>query len=133
MGAVKPQTRAVVIVVTGPIASGKSTVAGALATELEVAGVRSAVVDLDVVHDQLVASGSASDQGSWTRARRETASAASAFLDDGVTVVIADGSFNRPMDRTALADHLPPGTALVYVTLQVTFEEALRRAHGDAT
>jgi adenylylsulfate kinase-like enzyme len=127
------QTGWVVIVITGPIASGKSTVAGSLATELELRDVRAEVIDLDVVHDRLTEGGATTDESSWTLARQEAATAANAFLEAGVAVVIADGSFNLPIDREAFARHLRPGTALVYVTLRVSFEEALRRAQGDPT
>jgi adenylylsulfate kinase-like enzyme len=127
------QTRSVVIVITGPIASGKSTVARELARELELNDVRAEVIDLDLVHDRLTANGSTFDDSTWTRARRETATAANAFLEDGVAVVIADGSFNVPSDRAALARHVRPSSRLVFVTLQVSVEEALRRAQGDST
>ncbi len=127
------QTRGVVIVVTGPIASGKSTVAKALARELELMDVRAAVVDLDLVHDQLTTNGSGSDESTWTLARRELATVANALEEEGVAVVIADGSFNMPVDRATLARHLRPSFRLVFVTLQVSFEEALRRAQGDPT
>jgi adenylylsulfate kinase-like enzyme len=127
------QTRGVVIVITGPIASGKSTVARELARELELIDVRAAVIDLDLVHDQLTANGRRSDDSTWTLARRETATCANAFLEDGVAVVIAEGSFNVPSDRTTFAQHLRPSSGLVFVTLQVSFEEALRRAQGDPT
>jgi len=123
----------VIIVITGPIASGKSTVAGALARELEVMGVRAAVIDLDLVHDQLTDHGSSSHESSWTLARRETAIAATALQVEGVAVVIAEGSFNLPSDRATFARHLRSSADPVFVTLQVSFEEALRRAQGDPT
>lgn len=127
------QRHGMVIVVTGPIASGKSTVAGAVARELERLDVRAAVIDLDLVYDRLVVTGSTSDDSTWTLAREETATIANAFLEDGVAVVIAEGSFNVPSDRAAFAQHLRSGDDLVFVTLQVSFEEALRRAQGDPT
>jgi adenylylsulfate kinase-like enzyme len=127
------QTRGVVIVITGPIASGKSTVAGALARELELMDVRAAVIDLDLVHDQLTTNGSASGDSAWTLARRETATTANAFQEEGVAVVIAEGSFNLPTDRATFTQHLRPETGLVFVTLKVSFEEALRRAQDDPT
>jgi predicted kinase len=122
----------VVIVITGPIASGKSTVARELARELERRGVRTAVIDLDLVHDEL-ATGSTSDDASWSQARRRAASAANAYLEDGVAVVIAEGSFNAPSDREAFAADIRAIDPPVYVTLQVSFDEALRRARGDPT
>jgi adenylylsulfate kinase-like enzyme len=121
------------IVISGPIASGKSTVARELARDLEQVGVRAAVIDLDLLHDELIADGSMSDDSTWTLARRAVATLANTFLEDGVAVVIADGSFNRPSDRATLAQHLRTDARPVYVTLRVSFEEALRRAQADPT
>ena len=122
-----------VIVITGPIASGKSTVAGELARRLGLMGVRVALIDLDLVHDQLIANGSPPDHSTWLMARRNTATAANAHLDHGVAVVIADGSFNLPSDRAVLRKHLEASADLVFVTLRVSFAEALHRAQADPT
>jgi adenylylsulfate kinase-like enzyme len=122
-----------VIVITGPIASGKSTVVRELARMLEHRGVRAAVTDLDLVYDMLVAQGSASDAATWTVARCEAATQANALAEDGVAVVIADGSYNRTNDRAALARQLHADGGPTYVTLRVSFEEALRRAQADPT
>jgi shikimate kinase len=122
-----------VIVITGPIASGKSTVARLLAEELVGRGTRVAVIDLDILKDMLAAAGSLSDPDTWTRARHAASTLASTFLSDGINVVIADGSFNQEGDRAAFEQHLDPRTGPLYVTLTVSFEEALRRAQGDPT
>jgi predicted kinase len=122
-----------VIVISGPIASGKSTVARELARELERRNVRVAVIDLDLVHDRLMTDEPTPTDATWARARHEAADLAYAFLNEGVAVVVADGSFNRPGDRAAFALQLDPGVAPLYVTLRVSFEEALRRAQGDPT
>jgi adenylylsulfate kinase-like enzyme len=122
-----------VIVITGPIASGKSTVARELVRQLELEDVRAEVIDLDRVHDRLIANGSTADDSTWTLAREEAATVANAFLEEGVAVVVAEGSFNVPSDRAALIQHLRPSSGLVFVTLQVSFDEALRRAQGDPT
>ena len=120
------------IVITGPIASGKSTVAGEVARELERAGVRSAVIDLDVVHDMLVAGGpEIGGDASWALARHASAALAGTFLAAGIAVVIAEGSFNAVGDREAFAQNLDASLEPRYVTLRVTYEEALRRAQGD--
>jgi adenylylsulfate kinase-like enzyme len=122
-----------VIVITGPIASGKSTVAKALARSLDADGVRTAVIDLDLVHDELIATGSAPDESTWALARHRAAMAADSFSRDGVAVVIAEGSFNQPTDRAAFDEDLVGHSGTVYVTLQVSFQEALRRAQSDST
>ena len=51
----------VISVITGPIASGKSTVARALYHELARLDVRVAVIDLDIIEDMLTADGPKSD------------------------------------------------------------------------
>ena len=121
------------IVITGPIASGKSTVARELARELERAHVRVAVIDLDLVHEMVGSDGPKSDNATWALARDAAATLAITFLEEGVAVVVAEGSFNTPADRAAFARHLGPNVRPVYVTLRVSFEEALRRAQTDPT
>jgi predicted kinase len=123
----------VLIVITGPIASGKSTVAGELARELERAGHRVAVIDLDLVHDMLTAGARPSDDTTWAVARRAAAMLANAFLGAGIEVVVAEGSFNRPDDRAAFTAPLDARAAPRFVTLRVSYEEALRRATSDPT
>ena len=122
-----------VIVITGPIASGKSTVARALHRELAGLGVSAAVIDLDLLEDMLTADGPKPDLATWTLARQAAGRLASGFLADGVAVVIADGSYNLAADRAAFEQHLDLSVRPVYVTLEVTYEEALRRAQGDPT
>ena len=127
------QTRRVVIVITGPIASGKSTLAREVAGVLERRDIRTAVIDLDVVHATLITAGLASDDAIWTLARRRAADLANSLRNEGVTVIIAEGSFNIPSHRAAFAEHLHPESDPIYVTLSVSFTEALRRAQGDPT
>src|SRR6187455_428908 len=95
-----------VIVITGPIASGKSTVARALHRELAGLGVSAAVIDLDLLEDMLTADGPKPDLATWTLARQAAGRLASGFLADGVAVVIADGSYNLAADRAAFEQHL---------------------------
>jgi shikimate kinase len=120
-----------IIVITGPIASGKSAIARELARELGRAGVPVAVIDLDDVHDTLARDGPETAEATWSLARREAATLANAFLAEGTAVVVAEGSFNTPGHRAAFAQHLDAGVDPVYVTLRVSFEEALRRAQAD--
>lgn len=122
-----------VIVITGPIASGKSTVARALNRELAGLNIRAAVIDLDILEDMLTADGPKSDAASWSVARHAAATLANTFLSAGVAVVIADGSFNLASDRAAFEKHLETQVSPLYVTLRVTYEEALRRAQSDPT
>ena len=122
-----------IVVVTGPIASGKSTVAQELALQLSRADVPVAVIDLDQVHAALAAGGPISGSDAWTMARRQAANRADVLARDGVTVVIAEGSFNLPADRFAFADVLQASDGMLYVTLRVSLDEALERAQRDPT
>jgi AAA domain len=79
-----------VIVITGPIASGKSTVARELARELERTQVRVSVIDLDILHDMLVGDGPASDDATWALAHHAAATQVNTFLANGVSVVVVD-------------------------------------------
>jgi adenylylsulfate kinase-like enzyme len=128
-----PQTARMVIVITGPIANGKSTVARELARELKRARVLVTVIDLDLLHDMLTTDGPTADDATWALARHAAATLADTFLEEGVTVVVAEGSFNAPDDRAAFARHLDTSVDPIYVTLRVSFEEALRRAQSDPT
>ena len=122
-----------IVVVTGPIASGKSTIAIELARQLSLNDVRAEVIDLDLVYDGLIAQGLPPDASTWRRARGDAARTTDAFLDDDVAVIVAEGSFNLPDDRSAFVDQLRSNSEVVFVTLRVSFEEALRRAQGDQT
>lgn len=77
--------------------------------------------------------GSTSDDATWELARHAAATLANTFLAEGVGVVVAEGSFNTPGDRTAFTERLDPSGGPQFVTLRVTYEEALRRAQGDPT
>lgn len=121
------------IVITGPIASGKSTVARELKIELERRGVVAEVIDLDLVYESIAGDAPKSDAATWALARRESAIRANALAAEGVAVAIAEGSYNAADDRTVFIRHLAPGEAPVFVTLRVGFDEALRRAQRDPT
>jgi predicted kinase len=95
-----------VIVITGPVASGKSTIARGLARELERRHIRVAVIDLDLIFEMLATSEPDSEDAAWALARRAAAALANTFLEGGVAVVVADGSYNKPGHRADFAEHL---------------------------
>ena len=121
-----------VIVITGPIASGKSTIAIELSRQLAEVGVRRLVIDLDAVHDEIVAGGLPSGDPAWALARSRAAERAIALSQQGATVVIAEGSFNLPAHRLDFVRELHRPDP-VFVTLQVSLDEALRRVEQDPT
>jgi adenylylsulfate kinase-like enzyme len=121
----------VLVVITGQIASGKSTVACAIARELERDGASAAVVDLDVIYEMLDPEcGPKVSQAKWTHARQLAARIAGALLAEGVLVVV-EGEFLTPDQRAEFTDALPSAIAPRFVTLRLPFEVALQRTSAD--
>lgn len=113
------------IVLMGPVASGKSTVSSHLAERLLESGRRAAVVDLDVVAECFVAP----DQewtDTWRRARVVHDVLVSSFRRCGVDFVIAHGSFfyarEPPVAPNGIHD-----TSATRILLNATYEVALER------
>jgi predicted kinase len=126
-----------VAVISGPIASGKSSLSRAVATRLEEIGeTEAAVIDLDVIYEMLDPRGRPgrpkSDERLWSHARQTAGRLAALFLADGRHVV-ADGDFAADKAlrefEGELSAHAPPRL----VMLSVDFESALRRAQADVS
>jgi len=112
-----------VIVITGPIASGKSTIARELARELERIPERVAVIDLDLLLRNAHPGRTEVRCCELDACAACSSALANIFLEEGVTVVIAEGSFNTPSDRAVFAQHLHTSVGPLYVSLRVSFEE----------
>jgi predicted kinase len=123
-----------VIVICGPIASGKSTVARELAQLFERQGLRAAAIDLDLVYEMLQTDGSAkTSPAAWRRARRAAAGLTDVLLREGVGVVIAEGDFLTSDERAEYVDALASVDEPLFVTLKMSVDTALERVHGDAS
>ncbi|MBF5082630.1 AAA family ATPase [Quadrisphaera sp. INWT6] len=120
------------VVVNGPIASGKSTTAAALAAAAATCGRTAAVVDVDDVAEAVTAPG-AGASGLWLSAHHAHGSLVARWLRTPLDVVVAVGPFHSPTERAALVDALPPGTAAHWVLLDTPVETTLERAQADAT
>jgi cytidylate kinase len=118
------------IAITGSIASGKSAVARALAGRLRAGGRSAAVIDLDLVYEML-AEDPKSDAATWAGARRLAGAIAAAAFADGVAFAILEGELWTAADRAELLVRVPARTRATWVTLNVSYAEALRRARGD--
>ena len=123
----------IVLVITGPIASGKSTLGRAVATELAGRGFDSAVVDLDLVYEMLDPSrGPKTDLARWSDARRLAGKIASG-LRGRRSAVVVEGEFATEAQRADFCDELPHEWRARFVTLTVDFDEAWLRAIADPT
>jgi shikimate kinase len=123
-----------VVVVSGPIASGKSTVAPAVAARLrETHGVDGAVIDLDLVYEMLDPQGRPkNDAVLWSTARRVAGRLTTALLAEGRPVV-AEGDFAGGSALAEFATELPGGVQPRLVLLEVDFTKAFERASADPT
>jgi shikimate kinase len=124
-----------VIVICGPIASGKSTVARAVARLFESQGTQAAVIDLDLIYEMLEQGSAPGKQSDaiWGRARRAAAALTNALLEDGVGVVVVEGEFLSQEERSEFVTALRPPVAPMFVTLRVSIELAIERVQGDRT
>ena len=123
-----------VIVICGPIASGKSTVAKALAQLFEQQGFPAAAIDLDLVYEMLQTDGSAkASPTTWRRARRAAAGLTDVLLREGVAVVIAEGDFLTAEERAEYVDALESADQPLFATMRVSVDVALERVQGDAS
>jgi thymidylate kinase len=118
------------VVITGPIGSGKSTVADRLAEYLRSTGRSAVAVDLDDVVgmlrpplDQL--------ERAWQQARKAHGEIVAAWLRADVDVVIAHGPFYTHEETAALVDPLPQTLSPRWVMLLAPYEVALARVAGD--
>jgi adenylylsulfate kinase-like enzyme len=121
----------VLFVVTGPIASGKSTLARAVVCEFRVRGVKAAAVDLDLVYEMLDPSGAPKiDRATWAQTRRTAARLAVALFTE-VVVVVVEGEFLTAAQRAEFADALPSGIEPQFVMLRVPYDVAEQRVLSD--
>jgi adenylylsulfate kinase-like enzyme len=119
------------LIISGPIASGKSTVAQLVATESRASGHTVAVVDLDRLYMMLDHRSPMDDPRTWRAARRAAAALADQFLVDGAELVIVEGTFWTQAERDEFAHRLSTAFDALFVTLHVSVDEALTRVQAD--
>jgi predicted kinase len=125
----------VLILIGGPIASGKSTLARAVALRLVASGRAAAAIDLDLVYEMLdpgPTRGPKADPATWTAARRAAGSLADALLADGCAVVV-EGDLLTGTERGELLERVRRPVEPVCVTLRAPVEAALERVAADPT
>jgi shikimate kinase len=117
------------VIITGPIASGKSTVAGLLARRCASQGRSVAVADLD---DAAFAQVGCSDIAEfWRRAGVAHAALVRGWLAAGTEVVIAHGPFSEAGSYDSLRAAADGGSRTHHVLLTVRLGVALQRVAAD--
>ena len=119
-----------VVVITGPIGSGKSSVASKLANRFNDAGRTVAVVDVDEIVAMLRVPPEDA-KWTWETARTPHGRLVGEWLSAGVDAVIAHGPFHSRIDDANLMRHIPSEVATRRVMLLATYEVALNRVKSD--
>jgi adenylylsulfate kinase-like enzyme len=122
-----------VVLISGPIASGKSALGRAVAGRLdEMDGSRCGVIDLDLVYEVLdPRRRPKGDRQLWAEARRLAGGMAGVVLREGRSVVVEGGDFSTEEQLADFEQELPREATLRLVRLEVDVETALRRALAD--
>lgn len=119
------------VVISGPIASGKSSVAESLAKHVRGIGLAAAVVDLDRVYSMLDHGPLMADHAISRQARRAAAALMDHFVLEDCSLVIVEGTFWTRSERDEFVQHLTTPVIPRFVTLRVSVDEALRRVELD--
>lgn len=115
------------LLIVGPIAAGKSTIARALTASWRAAGRQVALVELDAIADM-----ARPTLPQWADAHRIFTSVTAQWLDAGLDLVIAEGPGSRH-EIEKVRTSVPAGTPVVTVVLTSSFEIAFARALTDPT
>lgn len=118
---------AALVVVAGPQASGKSTIAAALSAELRRQGETVALVELDQIAAMALPT-----LPSWEAAHRIFELVTGMWVRVNLTCVIAEGSGTHD-EVSKLISQAAAGAATVTVVTTAPFEVAFERAQADPT
>ncbi len=125
-----PALTARLLVLTGPIAAGKSTVAARLTERLVAAGRTVACTDLDDVARLGHAPGGLTAEH-WTQAHTTHGVLVGALLEQPFDLVVAHGPIYDTEETAAVLAHVPPGTGVLRVLLTCALGTAQERVTGD--
>ena len=119
------------MLVSGPIASGKSTLSRAVADRLRRTGTPAAAVDVDLVYELLEERGhSPGEPELWRKAHRLAGRIAAALFEEGVEVVLVEGDFlSGENDAELLASARPESVRRI--VLRCSLETASARVELD--
>jgi AAA domain len=135
-----------VVIIVGPIGSGKSTVSRALAARLRLSGRVVAVIDFDAIvamiggFEQLRAYSSHAQPGNsaasspdWLKAARESHGRLVGCWSSHGADVVVHGPFASEEEEEPFLQELPAGIKLRRLRLMVSYEVALNRVVKDET
>jgi len=122
------------VLVSGPVASGKTTVALELARIARGRGQRAAAIDMDSLVEMVAGNDWTLVQSDhWRLARELAAAIADRLFENAVEVVLLAGPFFNPKEREHLLQRLASLASTCFVMLRVSLPQSLRRAQADSS
>jgi hypothetical protein len=118
------------VILTGPIAAGKNTVADKLAEHLTSRGKTVVVADVDDVAAMVAAPGAART-GLWFAAHEAHGALVGQWMRSSVQYVVVVGPIYTAEELAALTRALPDGAAALWVVIDATVAVTFARAQAD--
>jgi hypothetical protein len=118
------------VILTGPIAAGKNTVADKLAQHLTGCGKTVVVADVDDVAAMVAAPGAA-EAGLWFAAHEAHGALVGQWMRSSVDYVVVVGPIYTAAEQAALAHTLPDDAAVLWAVIDATVSVTLARAQAD--
>ncbi|MFD7307724.1 AAA family ATPase [Promicromonospora sp. NPDC059942] len=123
---IQRRARSRLVMISGPIASGKSTLAVELVRLLRLEGFSVALTDLDTVAEMALPT-----LPDWDWAHGIHAELVGAWLATDIDIVVDEGTSN-PTEVQQVLDQVPEGTDVLHVVLTADFDASLARARADS-
>ena len=121
------------MLISGPIAAGKTTAVLGLASYVRARGTLAAAIDMDELIEMMAGRDwSLIRHEDCQRARHAASALVQACFDTGMRVVIVAGSTLSKYEWDEVTRALSPMPQILKVLLRVSLEESVRRAQNDA-
>lgn len=118
------------VILTGPIAAGKNTVADKLTQHLTQHGRTVVVADVDDVAAMVGAPGAA-EAGLWFAAHEAHGALVGQWMRSTIDYVVAVGPIYTATEQAALTRKLPDDPAVLWVVIDAAVSVTLARAQAD--
>jgi shikimate kinase len=127
----KASLEPVLVLISGPIASGKTTAILGLASLARQWGLPAAAIDIDELVEMTAGDWSQANEGHRRLAWQLASVLIDKLIQSGIVLIAVGGSTLSPKEWDELLKRIETAPQTLYVRLRVSFEEALQRARSD--